>query len=206
MESLLRTSLVPWMRATRYWLRLGNDIAGSAIPADRGSADAYGGSASVSGAVAGLPSTAGRLDGWRFERSVDSTDDMGVGASVTFEKRLSDADVRAFARASGDTSRLHLDPAFARRSRFGERIVHGTLVVGTISAALARLPGLTIYLSQDVEYLRPVPVEERVTATCTVVEDLGDDRYRLTTVVTDEDDEVVVDGEAVVLVDDLDDG
>jgi acyl dehydratase len=92
---------------------------------------------------------------------------------------------------------------FAERSRFGRRIAHGTLVSGTISSALARLPGLTVYLSQDLRFLKPVDVGDRVTAICEIVEDLGGDRYRLTTRVEREDGEVVIDGEAVVLIDDL---
>lgn len=198
MDSLLRQSLVPWTRATTLWLRFVNDLTRDTAQTVRA---ASGPQRTDEATGRALDSMATRHAGWTVERSVDSPEELGVGDSVTFSKTLSDADVRAFARASGDTSRLHLDSAYAKNSRFGERIVHGTLVLGVVSAALARLPGLTIYISQDVSYLRPVPVGERVTSTCEVVEDVGDDRYRLTTVVTDEGDEVVVDGEAVVLVD-----
>jgi 3-hydroxybutyryl-CoA dehydratase len=120
---------------------------------------------------------------------------------VRFSKPLDEAEVEAFADASGDTNRLHLDDEYARGTRFGRRIVHGTLVAGVVSAALARLPGLVVYLSQEVSYLGPVDIGDRVTAACEVVEEAGEDRYRLTTTVTDGDDETVVDGEAVVLAD-----
>lgn len=141
---------------------------------------------------------------WEFERTVDDPTRIGVGDVVTFEKTLTDGDVRAFARASGDTNRLHLDDEFAAGSRFGERIVHGTLVSGLISAALARLPGLTIYLSQDLEFRAPVGIGDRVSARVEIVEDLGNDQYRLETVIRDEDDETaVIDGEAVVLIDEM---
>lgn len=144
-----------------------------------------------------------RLD-WTFERTADDPADLGVGDSVTFEKTLADEDVRAFARASGDTNRLHLDDEFARTTRFGGRIVHGTLASGLISAALARLPGLTIYLSQDLEFRGPVGVGDRVSARVEVVEDLGDGKFRLETTVEDEStSETSVAGEAVVLIDDL---
>ena len=109
--------------------------------------------------------------------------------------------MKTFAEASGDTNRLHLDEEFAARTRFGERTVHGTLVAGLISAALARLPGLTIYLSQDLSFLAPVPLGERLTAECEVVEDLDNRRFRLTTAVLDGKDEPVIDGEATVVVD-----
>ena len=144
-----------------------------------------------------------RLD-WTFERTVDDPDHISVGDLVTFEKTISDDDVRAFARASGDTNRLHLDDEAAAGTRFGERIAHGTLVSGLISAALARLPGVTIYLSQDLEFRAPVGIGDRVSARVEIVEDLGNDQYRLETQIRDEDDELtVIDGEAVVLIDDM---
>ncbi|WP_049925119.1 MaoC family dehydratase [Halopiger goleimassiliensis] len=139
---------------------------------------------------------------WEFDRTVDDADEIDVGDVVTFEKTLSEADVRAFAQISGDTNRLHLDDEFAEETRFGGRIVHGTLVSGLISAALARLPGLTIYLSQDLEFSGPVSIGDRVSARVEVVEDLGDGQYRLETSIYNEASEtMVVDGEAVVLID-----
>jgi acyl dehydratase len=140
-------------------------------------------------------------DDWVTKRSVARTDAIAVGDRVEFTKTIDDEDVRQFARASGDTNRLHLDEEFAGRTRFGGRITHGTLVSGLISAALARLPGLTIYLSQDLEFRGPVPVGDRVRANVEVVEDLGNQQYRLTTGITDGDGTCVVDGEAVVIVD-----
>ena len=142
---------------------------------------------------------------WTMNRSADHRDDLGVGDYVTFTKPITDADVSAFAEASGDTNRLHLDDGFANETRFGDRIVHGTLVGGLISAALARLPGLTIYLSETLEFKGPAMIGSVLTARCEIVEDLGQDRYRLTARVTDQDGEVVIDGEAVVLIDELPD-
>jgi acyl dehydratase/CBS domain-containing protein len=149
------------------------------------------------------PDTAYENDEWTFESIGQHDERIDVGDMVRFSKTIDEDDVRAFADVSGDTNRLHLDAEYAAASRFGESIAHGTLVVGTISAALARLPGLVIYLSQDVSYRGPVPYGTRVTATCEVIEDLGNDRYRLTTIVHDENDGQVVDGEAVVIADDL---
>ncbi|RCU48567.1 acyl dehydratase [Haloplanus salinus] len=140
---------------------------------------------------------------WTFERSDEGDGVVSVGDRIRFSKRLTEEEIRVFADASGDTNRLHLDSDFAERTRFGRQIVHGTLVSGVISAALARLPGLTIYLSQDLQFLGPVDIGETVTAICEVVEDLGDGRYRLTTVVEDEDGETVIDGEAIVLIDEV---
>lgn len=137
---------------------------------------------------------------WVSERTVESPADLGVGDAVRFTKTIDDADILAFARASGDTNPLHLSNAFAEESRFEGRIAHGTLVSGVVSAALARLPGQVIYLSQDTQYLNPVRPGDAVTAVVEVTEVLDDGRFRLSTTVTTEEDEPILEGEAVVLV------
>jgi len=134
------------------------------------------------------------------ELSEDDRSELGVGDRVEFTKTITDEDVKSFAAASGDTNPLHLDDEYAEETRFRGRIAHGTLVGGLISAALARLPGLVVYLSQDLEFHNPVRIGDRVTADCEIVEDLGNKQFRLTTQVTD-GDETVIDGEAVVLID-----
>ena len=159
----------------------------------------------VNGSQVGAPlEPAGELPGWDVETTAGSRDELGVGDRFSFTKTLSDADVHRFARASGDTNRLHLDDEYAERTRFGGRIVHGTLVGGLISAALARMPGLVVYLSQDLEFQNPVRIGERLTADCEVVEDLGHNQYRLSTVVRN-GETTIIDGEATVLVDEAPD-
>jgi 3-hydroxybutyryl-CoA dehydratase len=150
-----------------------------------------------------LPELAFVSPEWTTVRSVERRDELAVGEFVEFSKTIDEGDVGAFAEASGDTNRLHLDPEFAAGTRFRGRIVHGTLVAGLVSAALARLPGLTIYLSEELSFRAPARIGARLTARCEIVEDLGEHRYRLTTEVGDEEGTLLVDGEAVVLVDDL---
>ena len=138
---------------------------------------------------------------WELERTVDAREDLAVGDSVEFSKTVTDDDVLSFADASGDTNRLHLDDAYAEGTRFGGRIVHGALVSGLVSAALAALPGTVIYLSQELSFLGPAHVGDRLTATCRVVERLDGDRYRLSVAVRNPDGETIVEGDATVLVD-----
>jgi acyl dehydratase len=148
-----------------------------------------------------VESVAYSQESWSMERSVETDEALGVGDVVRFTKQVTDEDVRTFAEISGDTNRLHLDEEFATETRFGRRIVHGTLASGLISSALARLPGMTVYLSQDLRFLKPVDVGSELTAVVEIVEDLGDDRYRLDTTVETADGTAVIDGEAVVLID-----
>ena len=146
------------------------------------------------------PDTLYEDEDWTFE-SYGTANGIDVGDHVRFSKTISQTDVEAFAEASGDTNRLHLDTEFAKGTRFGRRIAHGTLVSGIISAALARLPGLTIYLSQELSYQGPVDIDEEVTARCEVVERIKDNRFRLATAVDDSAGNCVVEGDAVVISD-----
>jgi acyl dehydratase len=148
-----------------------------------------------------IDSVAYTHESWSMERSSDDEAELGVGDVIHFTKQITDEDVLTFANISGDTNRLHLDDEFAGETRFGRRIAHGTLVSGLISSALARLPGMTVYLSQDLRFLKPVDVGSVLTATVEIVEDLGDNRYRLDTTVETGDGTTVIDGEAVVLID-----
>jgi acyl dehydratase len=127
-----------------------------------------------------------------------------VGHKVSFSKTISDEDIRKTAEASGDTNPLHLDDAYAAKTRFKQRIAHGVLTSGVISAALGvELPGpnyTTIFLGQTLQYQRPVNVGDTVTANLEVT---GVDRRRLTlsTDVVNQSGETVATGTADVLLD-----
>ncbi len=196
------------------WTETSSYVFDSVIAANRAAFAAFGVEPSEDeeddeneGTEAGTPAGTGQveaaedLDSWEVNLAADEADDLGVGHRFEFTKTISEADVDSFAAASGDTNPLHLDDEFAEDTRFRGRIAHGTLVGGLISAALARVPGLVIYLSQDLEFHSPVRIGDRVTAECEIVEGLGNDQFRLTTRVMNGDD-IAIDGEAVIMVDD----
>jgi len=143
---------------------------------------------------------------WEYEYDDEAAPGVSVGDVVRFSKPVTERDLELFAEISGDKNRLHLDETFAERTRFKRRIVHGALATSVISAALSKLPGLVIYLSQNVTYSAPVEIGERVTARCEVIEALGHDRYRLAIEEIDENDTEVISGEATVLIDPLPEG
>lgn len=182
---------------TNAWIRSSNYFLDSVLAANRATLAAFGGPSTDTDSVVADE----ERPEWDVELTEHRREALSVGDSVRFSKRLTDDDVRSFAETSGDTNRLHLDDEFAAETRFGGRIVHGTLVSGLISAALARLPGLVIYLSQDVEFHNPIEIGDRATADCEIVEDLGDYRYRLRTTVTNGNGDTAIDGEAVILLD-----
>ena len=156
---------------------------------------------SPNGARKGTDTLAYTNDHWDSETVIQEKATITVGDRVIFKKQITEADVEQFANISGDTNRLHLDESFAKQTRFGGKIAHGALVAGLISSALARLPGIIIYLSQETNFLQPVEIGEHLCAICEVIEQLDDNRYRLGTKVYTKDNEQVIDGEAVVLID-----
>ncbi|HEU4565628.1 MAG TPA: MaoC family dehydratase [Gemmatimonadaceae bacterium] len=132
-------------------------------------------------------------------------EDIAVGATAAISRTVTDADIRAFAAATGDDNPVHLDDAAAARSIFGGRVAHGMLGAGLISAVLGtKLPGPgTIYLAQSLRFTKPVRIGDTITASVQVLEVLAPKRrVRLATRCSNQRGELVLDGEATVMVPD----
>jgi 3-hydroxybutyryl-CoA dehydratase len=115
---------------------------------------------------------------------------------------ITDETIRLFADLSGDHNPVHLDDAYAAGTRFGRRIAHGMLAASLISAALANeLPGPgSVYLSQTLNFKAPVFPGDTVTATVEVQQVRPDKPIvTLSTVCTNQDGAVVLEGQAVIL-------
>lgn len=123
-----------------------------------------------------------------------------VGQQAFFSKTISESDVLQFAEISGDFNPLHIDPVKAGQSRFGKRVVHGALINAMVSTVLGmKLPGEgTIYLSQTSRFLKPVFIGDTVTAKVEFLE-IDGRKARLATTVMNQNEEKVLDGEALVL-------
>jgi 3-hydroxybutyryl-CoA dehydratase len=134
------------------------------------------------------------MDGVAFE-------DMAVGQTARLAKTITEADILLFAAVSLDTNPVHLDAEAAAESVFKERVAHGMLSAGLISAVLGtRLPGAgTIYLSQSLRFRAPVKIGDTVTATVEVTA-LDPARKRATMkTVCSVNGKTVIDGEAIVM-------
>lgn len=129
-------------------------------------------------------------------------EDLQVGQSASFERAISEADVREFALMSGDTNPVHLDEAYAQTTRFKGRIVHGMLPVTFVSTVLGtKLPGAgAIFMGASFRFKAPVRIGDTVVATCTVKE-INAPKGRVTfDCVCSVGDTVVVEGDALVKV------
>ena len=130
---------------------------------------------------------------------------LTAGQSAETSKTITSADIMSFAEATGDFNPVHVDDEAAKKSPFGERIAHGMLSAGLISAVLGmKLPGPgAIYMSQSLRFVRPVKIGDTITARAEVIEVMtAKKRARLATTCRNQKGEMVLDGEALVLVPD----
>lgn len=124
-----------------------------------------------------------------------------VGDSAEFTKVFSEEDVFLFAGITGDRNPVHTSKEFASKTRFKERIAHGLLTAGTISAAIGmKLPGPgCLYLSQTLEFKAPVHLGDEITARVEIVEVVSKKRIRMKTQCFNQDKVLVIDGEAIIV-------
>jgi 3-hydroxybutyryl-CoA dehydratase len=129
-------------------------------------------------------------------------DQIKIGDSAHISKTVTEEVIHDFAKATGDFNPIHLDQAYAEKTRFKGRIAHGALTVGYISSVLANLlpgPG-SIYLSQEIKFLAPVRIGDIVTAKVEIIELIPDkNRAKFKTTCTNQNAEVVVDGTAWIM-------
>jgi 3-hydroxybutyryl-CoA dehydratase len=99
-----------------------------------------------------------------------SFEDLQIGQTASTSKTITEADILLFAAVSTDINPVHIDAEAASRSIFKERVAHGMLSAGLISAVLGtKLPGPgTIYLGQTLRFRAPVKIGATVTATVEV--------------------------------------
>ncbi len=97
---------------------------------------------------------------------------LGVdsGYKTTHVKTVTKADIALFAEVSGDLNPLHMSDEYAKQTFFGGRIAHGALTQALLSAAMAKLPGLVVFLSQSIRFLKPVRIGDTITATAEVID------------------------------------
>ncbi|MGN0308438.1 MAG: MaoC family dehydratase [Lachnospiraceae bacterium] len=127
-----------------------------------------------------------------------------VGDTHTFSKQVSNEDVFAFAEISGDKNPLHLDDEYASKTMFKERIAHGMIGAGVISAAIGMgMPGVgTTYLGQSLSFKKPVKIGDTLTVEIEVTKITPKEKFDIATLRTicrNQNGEVVIDGEATVI-------
>lgn len=128
--------------------------------------------------------------------------DIKVGDKATVTKAFLEVDVANFAELSTDNNPIHLDKEYAAGTMFKKNIVHGILVSSLISSALGtQLPGEgSIYMSQELKFMKPVYIGEECTAEVEVLSKRDDKQIIVmkTTVTTNNGATEVISGQAVM--------
>jgi acyl dehydratase len=117
-------------------------------------------------------------------------------------KTMSDAHFVCFAGLTGDQHPIHYDDAYAKTTRFGQRVAHGLLLTAMTAVGASTLSSLlegsiVAFVEQSVRFLKPVFIGDTITPELEVSEVLPKTNVgllRLTTRVTNQRGEIVLEG------------
>ncbi|MDG0816811.1 MaoC family dehydratase [Bdellovibrio svalbardensis] len=126
--------------------------------------------------------------------------DVGFTNSITV--KVTDKMVQQFAELSGDYNPIHMNEEFAAKTRFGRRIAHGMISGALISRALVEcIGGAGVYLGQSLKFVNPVFIDDTITVTIKITAVRKEKGIAtVETNVTKENGDMVVKGEAVIMV------
>lgn len=83
-------------------------------------------------------------------RAVDAKDYyLKVGDRVRFAKTIAESDVYQFAGITGDFAPVHINQQYMKESFYGQRIVHGVLIMGFMSTASSMIVADMSYAGND---------------------------------------------------------
>ena len=125
-----------------------------------------------------------------------------LGDTAYQVKTIKERDIELFGEITNDFNPAHFDSEYAKGTMFKKRISHGMLIGSLFSKVFGMdLPGRgSIYLSQSLRFRRPVYFEDVITATVKVISiDLVKNRVKFECIATNQNDEVVVLGEAEIM-------
>jgi 3-hydroxybutyryl-CoA dehydratase len=128
-------------------------------------------------------------------------DEMSLGDQAKMQKTISETDIYLYAGITGDFNPAHINEEYAKKTFFKQRIAHGMLTAGLISAVLAnQLPGPgTVYIRQEIDFRAPVYLGDTIEARVVVEEILkAKNRVKFKTTCTKQDQTVVLSGTAIV--------
>ena len=128
-------------------------------------------------------------------------EDMEIGLSRSIAKVMGDVEIESFAKTSEDRNPIHLNVEAGKASIFKSRVVHGMLSASLFSALLGEyLPGHgAIYLSQTLQFTKPVYPGDKVVASVTVI-NINNNKKQVTLKCEAKvGDKLVIKGEAVAL-------
>jgi 3-hydroxybutyryl-CoA dehydratase len=128
-------------------------------------------------------------------------DEITEGMSAKVSKIISEKDVISFAEVTGDNNPIHLDFDYAADAIFGQRVVHGMLVAGCISAVFGcNFPGVGwIYVNQSLQFKKPVFIDEEIKIAVKVRKLIHKKQMVEFNITTKVEEKTVITGEATLM-------
>ena len=127
---------------------------------------------------------------------------MNLNDYFSLEFSFTQEEVDLFAKVTGDFNPIHLDESYAAASVFGTRVIHGFLAGSVFSKIIGmHFPGNgAIYLSQTMNFLKPMFAGISYKAELKVIENPKANRFIIKTTVIDiVKNEVTLNGDAYIL-------
>ncbi|MBW2056963.1 MAG: MaoC family dehydratase [Deltaproteobacteria bacterium] len=133
-------------------------------------------------------------------------DAVEIGLKEHFTKTVTETDTYLFAGLTGDFHGIHMDEEFAKKTRYGTRIVHGALLVGFVSTVMGKMnshippPGGVSY-RYDVKFVAPVMFGDTIRTELTVTEKIPErNEIVFEALSTNQDGKAVLKGKTVMKV------
>jgi len=127
--------------------------------------------------------------------------ELSVGMQDSLVFPINQHIIQTFCDLSGDHNPIHLDAEFAKKTRFKKIIAPGLLSSVFISGVLGmKMPGPgTIFISQTLNFLAPVYIDDTLTIVVSVIQKLDKNRVVLECKCLNQNNQIVTQGELKVL-------
>lgn len=120
-----------------------------------------------------------------------------IGQTLIHKHILTQEEFNRFAQLSGDDNPIHVDPAFAARTRFGKTVAHGMFLYSLVCGVLAKhFPNAT-QVSQDLMFPTPSYGGEEITISARVLQ-VNADLMHVETIITRPNGEIGLQGETTL--------
>lgn len=125
---------------------------------------------------------------------------MEINEKFEYQFLFTQGDVNKFSKVTGDDNPIHINAKIARNSIFKKRIIHGFLSASIFSKVFGTIwPGYgTIYLSQSLNFIKPMYTKEKYIAKFEVIEVLPKNKFWVKTTIVDIYNENTVEGRALI--------
>ena len=131
-----------------------------------------------------------------YDKQIKRWDDIHVDDVATFTKTITQTDVTLWVGLTGDMNPVHIDSEYAKTTRFKDVIVPGLMVAGLISTVMTKSTFGNVYSGQTLKFLKPVYLNETITAVATVIEKMEEKhRVKIKTECFNQNGDLVIVGE-----------